>query len=346
MPDPIYCPDCRQPRRPREESGELLCPECATILAPDGSVAGEPAVAMAPGASALDEIPSNQARPTGAMTLLRNNLRSEESYKQNGWLENLLPRRGKGPTEPESPPTNRGQREPEVATTGKKPPIGSSRPIPRTADEPSKSAPMVVEKAARLPIAEPTPPGQPEGADGGRVSILAVLTIVVVCATASVALLRGMAAWSSVLFLLTIGLLGVSSIGILHRRQARRAFWQGYAVFGCGYLFMAFAPSFPHQGGLELPTSRLVRLAHATATASAEDPRDSFRIMAATPGVPSDRPASAGIDGPSPRPASMVLAWGDIGQFMIVGHCLFTLLAALIGSTAARWFYRSNLAFP
>ena len=34
---------------------------------------------------------------------------------------------------------------------------------------------------------------------------------------------------------------------------------------------------------------------------------------------------------------------GDLKQFQRVGHCLFALLAALVGSGIARWFHRSNL---
>ena len=41
------------------------------------------------------------------------------------------------------------------------------------------------------------------------------------------------------------------------------------------------------------------------------------------------------------RAASMFVA-GDLKQFQLVGHCLITLLAALLGSGLSGWFYRSN----
>ena len=342
MPDQVHCPDCRRLQRPREEFGRLICPECDAILSP-----GVLEAAPAPGASALDEAMPAQTRPTGAMTLLRNNLRSEEKDKQSSWLENILPRRAKGPADPEAVSPNRGPREPEGMAAGKKSPPGPHCPVPETPDDSPTPPPIVAEKTAGPRFAEETAPAHREGADGRRVSLLGTSMIVAVCAIASVALLPGHETWAGVLFLLTVALIGASSLAILHRRQGQRASWQGFALFGSGYLLMAFVPSFPHQAGLELPTSRLVRLAYARATASAEDPRDSFQIMKAAPGVVAGSPSAADA-GERPRQlASMVpAAAGNLREFLIVGHCLFTLLAALIGSAIARWLYRSNLAHP
>ena len=341
MSDSIYCPDCRRPQRPREQFGKLFCAECDADLTSRAPEAREPVEAKASGPSALDEAMPSQSRPTGAMTLLRNNLRSEERDKQGSWLENLLPRRGKGPAEPEPSTANRDPREPEGMTTGKKAPPGPHRPVIEAPDESPSPAPILAE-----PAAGPTAPGRGEGTEADRGSILETLTFIVVFAIASAALLPGNEAWAGVLFLLTVALLGASIVGILHRRQARRASWQGFALFGFGYLAMAFVPSFPHQAGLELPTSKLVRLAYARATASAEDPRDSFQIMKATPVALQERPEALGTGDPPRDLASMIPASGNIKEFMIVGHCMFTLLAALIGSAIARLFYRSNLASP
>ena len=344
MSDQIRCPGCRKLQSPQEEFGQLICPECAAVLPSPDSEDGAPEQAIAPGSSALDEAMPGQSRPTGAMTMLRNNLRGEERDKQSGWLENLLPRRGKGPANPELSPANPGPRDPESVTAVKKTPPGPHRSITETPDEFPSPAPIVVEKTAEQPPIARIVPDHREGSARRRISITGPLAVIVVGAIASVALLPGNEAWASVLFLLTVALLGVSFVAILHRRQEKRAFWQGFALFGCGYLVMAFVPLFPHQTGLELSTSRLLRLTYATATASAEDPRDSFEIMKAAPvAVAGPQATSESEDRPRSR-AAMVPALGNIKESTIVGHCLFTLLAALIGSAIARWFYRSNLA--
>jgi hypothetical protein len=217
------------------------------------------------------------------------------------------------------------------------------RHVPQPSNEAPRPAPIVAEKAAGSPVAKTTAPARREESKTGRVSILRTLTVIAVCAIAAVALLPGHEAWSNVLLFLTVALLGVSFVAIPNCSRDRRPFWQGFAVFGCGYLLMAFVPSFPHQAGLELPTSQLVRLVHAKATASPVDPRDSFQIMRSASGASPERPATVSTDDRPQSLASMVPTSGNIREFMIVGHCLFTLLAALVGSALAGWFYRSDL---
>jgi hypothetical protein len=191
-----------------------------------------------------------------------------------------------------------------------------------------------------MPAVKPSVPVRREGTTDRPAWVVGTLTTIVVGA---IGLSRGNETWASVLFLLTVALLGASFVAIWHRQQDRRAFWQGFALFGCGYLVLSFVPLFPHLAGLELPTSRLVRIAHAKATASAVDTRESLQIMKSAPVAPAAPVATMNPDDRPRSQASMVPAAGNLREFMIVGHCWFTLLAALTGSAIAGWFYRSNL---
>ena len=119
-----------------------------------------------------------------------------------------------------------------------------------------------------------------------------------------------------------------SVLGILHRQQARRAFWQGFALFGWGYLALAFVPWPPDRTGLELPTSQLLGHIHARAGGvggGPPGPVPGHGDRAGRPRKPSDDGA-ADLDIGSRKAASMFVA-GDIRQFLLVGHCLFALLA-------------------
>jgi hypothetical protein len=155
---------------------------------------------------------------------------------------------------------------------------------------------------------------------------------------AAIAALQGKAGLLGTVVLLTAGLLGASLLGSWYRQAGRKAFFQGFAVFGLVYLVLAFVPIFPADGGLELPTARLFRLVHAKATGTAEDPRTSVEIMKSIPARAEVADASA----PAPQTASFFTV-GDVRQFTVVGHCYFAILFALVGSALATWLRKSSL---
>jgi hypothetical protein len=351
MSNPVFCPSCQKTQDPQLRSGRLSCPDCGVIVPSDQSggrrQAGTPD--SNPSTTALDEPSLGQQRPNGAMTILRHDLRSEEQNKQGGWLENLLPRRPRIPTEQEPEPSPRAVREPSPAATRQGPRPGSSRRAPerpRAAEVPSTPYPPLEKPSVARSQPPKAAPVHPEASPGARVPIVWGLTVLGFGSIASVALLQGKGLWATSTFLITVFLLGASILGILHRHEAKKAFWQGFALFGWGYMAMAFVPWFPHQAGLDLPTTRLLTYVHARATASAEDPRDSFSIMR---GLPEGASTTAEADLANPAGASLEAASaffvaGELRQFIVVGQCLFALAAALLGSGVARWFYRTNLA--
>lgn len=348
MPTMIVCPNCRRSQVPLDESGQLVCAECSATLTSGLHESGsrdEPADPRS-STSALDFPTSGQPRPSGSITLLRSGLRSEEKNQQGGWMEGLFARRGKTPSDQEPSPVNRVDREPDEEIISPRSSTRSTRiDSPFSAEEPSRPAPDPADRAEASRPPRPTAPSDRDPTPPDRIPIAGILAFLLVAAISTVALLRGWGPWANSVFLLTVFLLGVSILGLLQRQQARRAFWQGFALFGWGYLAMSFMPWAPHQTGLELPTSQLLTTLHAKVAVPAEGPPDLSPRQAPASGVASEIPGSkaADLDHRSPEAASMFIV-GDLGQFLRVGHCLFALSAALLGSVIARWFHRSSPA--
>jgi hypothetical protein len=48
--------------------------------------------------------------------------------------------------------------------------------------------------------------------------------------------------WAGIVLLLTLGLLAVSVLGVIYRRESRRAWWVGFALFGWGDAALTLAP--------------------------------------------------------------------------------------------------------
>ncbi len=279
------------------------------------------------------------------MTLLRNGLKDEGENSQGGWMEKILPRRGRTPAGQDlhaEAPIDRHQSQFDTGLE----PTGSAREAPQ---------------AGEIPRGVPTGPGggsdgspRPRGTSssahvggpGGRTSIAWVVATLLFGAIAAVALLEGSNVWADVLMLMTITLLGVSVLGCRLRLGSAKASWLGFAVFGWGYLAMACIPWSPQRTGLELPTSPLLNILHGKLAGPAEAPRAQAPIKPDGTGVVPPEPSSTvGSPGDGPRQAaSSFLLRGSPAQFLGVGHCLITLLAALLGSGVARWFHASDLA--
>jgi hypothetical protein len=75
-----------------------------------------------------------------------------------------------------------------------------------------------------------------------RVTILGMMAVVAVVATALVALRSTLEIWASAYFSLTLVLLCTAIPGMTYRRGVRRAFWVGFAAFGWPYLILCFGP--------------------------------------------------------------------------------------------------------
>ncbi|HWE37419.1 MAG TPA: hypothetical protein VG406_12695 [Isosphaeraceae bacterium] len=179
-----------------------------------------------------------------------------------------------------------------------------------------------------------------------RFSIAGLMGLVVVVAVGVAALRFASELWAGVLLLSTVGVLGAAILGIIHRRDGKRAWWQGFALFGWGYLALALgpwaseaiAPHLPTTAGLDALYARLhpagdvetvrtfsvAKLLLLTSTSTAPSAQ-----AAGAAGLPPGWGSSVVLGPPNPTPEF----------FHRVGHCLWALLAACVGGLVGRAFH-------
>jgi hypothetical protein len=153
-----------------------------------------------------------------------------------------------------------------------------------------------------------------------RFTIGWLMILVLVLAVGLAALKSGDEPWAGVMFLLTCGVLGLAVIGALCRREAERAWWLGFAVFGWGYMVLAFWLS---EYLPKLPTLTLLEVLYSKFRPSS--PFDGFG------------PAVMGAFGGSSSGGSAIFGYA---RSQII-HCLWALLFATIGGLLARAFFGS-----
>ena len=73
-----------------------------------------------------------------------------------------------------------------------------------------------------------------------RFSIAGLMFAVAMSAVLVAALRSGSPAWAGAMLMLSCGILGLAIVGAICRRGGERVWWVGFAVFGCGYLALAF----------------------------------------------------------------------------------------------------------
>lgn len=202
-------------------------------------------------------------------------------------------------------------------------------------------------------------------------TIAGLMILVLACGIAIASLKNASELWAGILLSLVLGVLATSLLAFLNRRGAIRAFWQGFAIFGWGYLVLSSAPWFAEQVAPKLPTTALLTYAHErvhpnTTTVTgminfgvgSASPSGSISIVQVqTVGTPliSAQPASGAVvpppapgnaaaqpAGSTTQPTTIIWMLSNLDQFQRVGHCLFALLAAYLGGVIGRWFHRSN----
>jgi hypothetical protein len=146
--------------------------------------------------------------------------------------------------------------------------------------------------------------------------------------------------WDGVMFLLTCGVLTLAIVGVVCRDGAKRAWWLGFALFGWGYLALAF--SSPHQVLPELPTTAVLQLVVPKLIGPG--------LMGGSIGGPDFMGGSVGGSFRS------IIPWGGFGGMgggsfvglapWRIGHCLWSLLAAVVGGTLARFLFGAPAERP
>jgi hypothetical protein len=91
-----------------------------------------------------------------------------------------------------------------------------------------------------------------------RISVAGLMLLILALGVGFVALRLASAAWAGVILFLTLGTLLTAVVGAIYRRQARRAFWLGFALFGWAYMIVT-ARIWIENDGPELISTMLLR---------------------------------------------------------------------------------------
>ena len=183
-----------------------------------------------------------------------------------------------------------------------------------------------------------------------RISIRAMMAIVVVCAVAIAALRNADDYWASGMLLATPLLFGVALIGAACGEERARAQWLGFAILGgCYFVLVFLGPSDANIA--RLPTAQHLAFLHqkvsptssSTFVVTTDRPlgrqrwsRTPSSLSLHVVSSPTAAQSSGTIAGTSW--ASLLPGAADIRAFSIVGHCLFALLLGLVGGKVGVWY--------
>jgi hypothetical protein len=158
-----------------------------------------------------------------------------------------------------------------------------------------------------------------------RFSIGGLMGVVLLAAVGLAALKNASGIWAGAMFMLTCAVLALAVVGVVCRSRAERAWWLGIALFGWGYLALAFLgpERFPRLPTIPLLEAICLRLGLQVEFLG-PDPLRSDMIMGA-----GFSGAMLG-GGATPTNYAVALAASQIG------HCMWAVLAALLGGLLAR----------
>ncbi len=201
-----------------------------------------------------------------------------------------------------------------------------------------------------------------------RLSVRDLMAFVFVSAVGLAALMNANQVWAGIMLGLALGAIATSAMGALILRGKGQYRWAGFAAFSGGYLAAAVGP---YLGELkpQLGTTRFLnyvqsQVAEAATTKTTVMPTQQRRRAALLRRIQTVRAQTTGQDDPTVTALNNRLATLDANivqlqaslqsgsrwrsllpgaingeDFLCVGHCLFTLLAGLIGSAVAGLFY-------
>jgi hypothetical protein len=163
-----------------------------------------------------------------------------------------------------------------------------------------------------------------------RFAILSLMGAVLAVAVAVAALRDANDYWAGGLLLATVLLIGTAALGAVYYSGGRRAARLGFTVFAAGYFALAFL-GISDQIRAMLPTTWLLTFIHHVATPTAIDGHGS--VVTQQPGQP---PVTVPVSLDARRSwNSLIPGAANYEAFSVVGNCLFTLLAGLLGMGVA-----------
>ena len=177
-----------------------------------------------------------------------------------------------------------------------------------------------------------------------RFNIASLLVAVLVLGVCIAALRESNESWDSGVFTLTLTFLLISILLAIHRSDARRAFWIGFALFGWTYLGLSLVPSIESR----LATTKA--LAYLDSKVPGR-PQNFFKLHV-TGGTPGNRVQAVAFSPDGNRLATSSLGtvrlwdattgrllggWaGTTENFVRIGHSLIALIVAFMGGQLSR----------
>jgi len=188
-----------------------------------------------------------------------------------------------------------------------------------------------------------------------RFNIASLLVVVLVVGVSFAALKESNDLWDSGLFTLTIGVQLISVLLAIHGKEAKGAFWIGFALFGWSYLALSLIPSIE---------SRLLTTKALACLDSKVPARSlgvfSIRLTGTGSGATGNQVQNVAFSIDGKRLATtnqgQVKVWdvatgrllggfgGTTENFLRIGHSLLSLLVAWFGGLLSRRLWRASRA--
>ena len=179
-----------------------------------------------------------------------------------------------------------------------------------------------------------------------RLPLSGLLSIVAIAAVGLAALSHPSCFWASVAFSLLLLWLTVASLGAVFRRGRERAFWAGCLACGSLYALLSMAPWFDEHVGHRLVTTAMLDALYPIVPLlenTDKTPNDAWKQWTgmppdysfAHPRVGFTLGATEAMHGKVTGTAFYVVT---TDAFLLIGHSLIAMLAALGGGVLARRF--------
>lgn len=182
-----------------------------------------------------------------------------------------------------------------------------------------------------------------------RFSIAGLLGVVLFISVALAALRDSTDAWDSGVLGLTLTILLTAILLAVHRRDRKRAYWLGFALFGWAYLVGSLVPAVESR----LPTTRGLAYLHSKLPEKETASQFLYRLLVPEEPWLSGSPQPVVADLTRAGASDWAYTWmltgaavpgtgGSQQNFVRIGHSLLVLVVAFFGSRLSRWMYDKN----
>jgi hypothetical protein len=184
-----------------------------------------------------------------------------------------------------------------------------------------------------------------------RFNIASLLAVILILGVGFAALRESNDLWDVGLFTLTIGVMLISVLLAVHRKEARRAFWIGFALFGWSYLALSLVPPIESRllttKGLSYLDSKVPgRSAALTLYTTINSGIGSNQVQEVVFGIDGKQLGTSIQDQVKiwdVATGKLLAGWGGTTEnFVRIGHSLLALLAGWLGGLLSRRLWQTS----